>query len=154
MLSWSQKNQASLAAVSNIAGTIDDAQNSETDAMTAKKREHSACASITQQKDANRIPSAGEKMRIIGKRRDTRRVIRVHLPRKLQWKLEEVRQEGFLRCQTPTSTVKLKAEGCRVKNGECRIKSEQAGAELCQAQIKLGLAMLASPWKKLRAYLL
>ena len=26
-------------------------------------------------------------------------------------------QEGFLRCQTPVSTVRLKVEGCRVKNG-------------------------------------
>jgi hypothetical protein len=33
-------------------------------------------------------------------------------------------QEGFLRCQTPTSTVRLKVEGCRVKNGGCMIKSE------------------------------
>ena len=30
----------------------------------------------------------------------------------------------FLRCQTPTSTVRLKVEGCRVKNVGCRIKSE------------------------------
>ena len=35
------------------------------------------------------------------------------------------KQEGFLRCQTPTSTVRLKVEGCKVKNGECRIKSEE-----------------------------
>ena len=44
------------------------------------------------------------------------------------------KQEGFLRCQTPTSTVRLKVEGCRVKNrGEglrvknrwCRIGSEE-----------------------------
>ena len=34
-------------------------------------------------------------------------------------------QEGFLRCQTPTSTVRLKVEGCRVKNGGCRIESEE-----------------------------
>ena len=27
--------------------------------------------------------------------------------------------------QTPTLTVRLKVEGCRVKNGECRIKSEE-----------------------------
>jgi hypothetical protein len=32
-------------------------------------------------------------------------------------------QEGFLRCQTPTSAVRLKVEGCRVKNGGWRIKS-------------------------------
>ena len=38
---------------------------------------------------------------------------------------EEVKQEGFLRCQTPTSTVRLKVEGCRVKNGGCRIESEE-----------------------------
>ena len=25
------------------------------------------------------------------------------------------KQEGFLRCQTPTSTVRLKIEGCRLK---------------------------------------
>ena len=35
------------------------------------------------------------------------------------------RQEGFLRCQTLTSTVRLKVEGCRVKNGGCRIESEE-----------------------------
>ena len=34
-------------------------------------------------------------------------------------------EEGFLRCQTPTSTVRLKVEGCRVKNGRSRIKSEE-----------------------------
>ena len=34
-------------------------------------------------------------------------------------------QEGFLRCQTPTATVRLKVEGCRAKNGGCRIKSEE-----------------------------
>ena len=34
-------------------------------------------------------------------------------------------QEGFLRCQTPTSTLRLKDEGCKVKNGGCRIKSEE-----------------------------
>ena len=28
----------------------------------------------------------------------------------------QTKQEGFLRCQTPTSTVGIKAEGCRVKN--------------------------------------
>ena len=27
-----------------------------------------------------------------------------------------MRQEGFLPCQTPTSTVRLKVEGCRVNN--------------------------------------
>jgi hypothetical protein len=35
------------------------------------------------------------------------------------------KQEGFLRCQTPASTVKLKVEGCRVKNGGCWIESEE-----------------------------
>ena len=35
-----------------------------------------------------------------------------------------MKQEGFLRCQTPTSTVRLKVEGCRVNNGGCKIKSE------------------------------
>ena len=35
------------------------------------------------------------------------------------------KQEGFLPCQTPTSTVRLKVEGCRVKNGGCDIKSEE-----------------------------
>ena len=34
-------------------------------------------------------------------------------------------QEGFLRCQTPTSTIRLKDEGCRVKNGGCMINSEE-----------------------------
>ena len=34
-------------------------------------------------------------------------------------------QEGFLRYQTPTSTVWLKVEGCIVKNGGCRIESEE-----------------------------
>ena len=34
-------------------------------------------------------------------------------------------QEGFLRCQTPTSTVKLKVEGRRVENGGCMIGSEE-----------------------------
>ena len=34
-------------------------------------------------------------------------------------------QEGFLRCQTPTSTARLKVKGCRAKNGGCRIKSEE-----------------------------
>ena len=35
------------------------------------------------------------------------------------------KQEGFLWCQTLTSTVRLKAEGCRVKNGGWRIMSEE-----------------------------
>ena len=34
-------------------------------------------------------------------------------------------QEGFLRCQTPNSTVRLKVEGCRVKNVGCWIESEE-----------------------------
>ena len=29
-----------------------------------------------------------------------------------------VKQEGFLPCQTPTSTVRLKVEGCRVEGVE------------------------------------
>ena len=32
------------------------------------------------------------------------------------------KQEGSVLCQNPTSTVRLKAEGCRVKNGGSRIK--------------------------------
>ena len=35
------------------------------------------------------------------------------------------RQEGFLRCQTPSSAVRLKVEECRVKNGGCWIESEE-----------------------------
>ena len=42
----------------------------------------------------------------------------------LQWKIT-LKQEGFLRCQTQTSTVRLKVEGCSEKNGGCRIKSEE-----------------------------
>ena len=38
---------------------------------------------------------------------------------------KELKQEGFLRCQNPTSTVRLKVEGCRVTSGGCRIKSEE-----------------------------
>ena len=34
-----------------------------------------------------------------------------------------MKQEGFLRCQTTTSTVKQKVEGCRLDNGGCRIMS-------------------------------
>ena len=34
-------------------------------------------------------------------------------------------QEGFLRCQTLTSTIRLKVEECLVKNGGCRIESEE-----------------------------
>ena len=36
-----------------------------------------------------------------------------------------IKQEGFLRCQTPSSTVGLKVEGCRVKNEGYRIESEE-----------------------------
>ena len=38
----------------------------------------------------------------------------------------EIKQESFLPCQTPTSTLYtiLKVEGCRVKNGGHRIESE------------------------------
>ena len=39
--------------------------------------------------------------------------------------LKYKRQDGFLRCQTPTSTVSLKVDGCIVNNGGCRIKSEE-----------------------------
>ena len=35
------------------------------------------------------------------------------------------RQEGFLRCQTPTSPVRLKVKKNRVNNGVCRINSEE-----------------------------
>jgi hypothetical protein len=46
---------------------------------------------------------------------------------------DEVKQEGFLGCQTPTSTVRLKVEGCRVReavgirvrNGGFRIKKRR-----------------------------
>ena len=44
---------------------------------------------------------------------------------------EKRKQEGFLPCQTPTPTVRLKVEGymegigLRVKNGGCKIKSEE-----------------------------
>ena len=37
-------------------------------------------------------------------------------------------KDGCLSCQTPTSTVRQHVEGCRVKNGGCRIdrlKTEQ-----------------------------
>ena len=37
---------------------------------------------------------------------------------------KEIKQKGFLWCQTPTSTVGLKLEGCRVNNGGCRIGME------------------------------
>ena len=37
----------------------------------------------------------------------------------------KIKQEGFLQCQTPTSTVRLKVEECGVKNGGCGIKSEE-----------------------------
>ena len=43
-----------------------------------------------------------------------------HRPRKYRYG-----QEGFLRCQTPTSAVRLEVEGCRVKNGGWRIESEE-----------------------------
>ena len=36
-------------------------------------------------------------------------------------------QEGFLRCQTPTSTVRLNVEEYRVKNGGYRLESEKGG---------------------------
>ena len=35
------------------------------------------------------------------------------------------KQEGFLGCQTPTSTVRLKVDENRVNNGGCRIESEE-----------------------------
>jgi hypothetical protein len=35
----------------------------------------------------------------------------------------EEEEKGFVRCQTTTSTVRLK--GYRVKNGRCRIESEE-----------------------------
>ena len=38
---------------------------------------------------------------------------------------KDLKQEGFLQCQTPTSTVWLKVEGCRVKNGGSSIESEE-----------------------------
>ena len=38
---------------------------------------------------------------------------------------EPIGQEGFLRYQTPTYTVRLKVEEYRVKNGGCRIESEE-----------------------------
>ena len=34
-------------------------------------------------------------------------------------------QEGFLPCQTPTSTVRLKVERCSVKNWGSKNKSEE-----------------------------
>ena len=37
-------------------------------------------------------------------------------------------QEGFLRCQTPTFTARLKVEGCRVKNSGYKNKSEEFSA--------------------------
>jgi hypothetical protein len=33
------------------------------------------------------------------------------------------KQEGFLRCQTPTSALRLEVEGCRFKNGGWRIEN-------------------------------
>ena len=37
-----------------------------------------------------------------------------------------IEQEGFLRCQTLTSsTIRRKVEGCLLKNGGCRIESEE-----------------------------
>ena len=33
------------------------------------------------------------------------------------------KQEGFLRCESLTSSVRLKVEGCRVKNGGCMIEA-------------------------------
>ena len=38
---------------------------------------------------------------------------------------KEREQERFLQCQTPTSTVRVKVKGFRMKNGGCRIKSEE-----------------------------
>ena len=41
------------------------------------------------------------------------------LPKKLH------KQEGFLPCQTPTSTLRLKVGGCSVKNWGSKNKSEE-----------------------------
>ena len=43
-----------------------------------------------------------------------------------------MKQEGFLRCQTPTSTLRQKVEGCRLDNGGCRIMSveRRGGSEI------------------------
>ena len=53
-------------------------------------------------------------------------------------------QEGFLRCQTPTSTVKLKVEGCRVKNGGC-IVFLRWGVIICISYSSRSLFRLFSP---------
>ena len=37
----------------------------------------------------------------------------------------DIKQERFLPCQTPTSTVRLKVEGCSVKNWGSKNKSEE-----------------------------
>ena len=42
------------------------------------------------------------------------------------------KEEGFLWCQTPTSNVRLKVEGCRGKNGRYRIESEMLMSVLCE----------------------
>jgi hypothetical protein len=42
---------------------------------------------------------------------------------------ERKEQEGFLRFQTPTSTVRLKIEGFRVKNNQHQIESEELMGE-------------------------
>ena len=36
-----------------------------------------------------------------------------------------MRKEGFLRCQTTTSTFRLKDEGIRMKSEGCKIESEE-----------------------------
>jgi hypothetical protein len=40
-------------------------------------------------------------------------------------KQKQNKQEGFLRCQTPTSAVRLEVERCTVKNGGWRIEIEE-----------------------------
>ena len=50
------------------------------------------------------------------------------IPSKVFFLLHKGKQEGFLRCQTPTSTVMLKVDGTegvgmRVKISGCKIKS-------------------------------
>ena len=47
----------------------------------------------------------------------------INIPLSLQIETQ-IRQEGFLWCQTPTPTVRMTFEGCRVKYGGCRIKNE------------------------------
>ena len=70
----------------------------------------------------------------------------------LQWRDLQGRDGRNIVYEEGETEEKENKENCKKFEKEACKENKQAGAELCQAEVRLGLTKLDVTWKKLRAY--